>query len=77
MLKQNKVSLSVILDGKNPGFKVLFKLAAPATQDPGPDSQESQPSAESLSQPHSLVIACAQLGGKVGENYYFQMLLLK
>lgn len=66
----------MVLGGKNRDFKVLFKeIVLSTTQDSGPDSQESQPSAESLSQFHSLIMCCAQLGCKVGENYYFQMFL--
>lgn len=39
----------MILGGKDLGFKVLFKeIVLPTTQDSGSDSQESQPSAESL-----------------------------
>ena len=50
-------NISMLLGGKDLSFKVLFKeIVLPTTQDSGPDSQESQPSAESLSQLHSLIM---------------------
>lgn len=60
-------NISVLLGGKDLGFKVSFKeIVLPATQDSGPDSQESQPGAESLRQLHSLIMclctACLQGG---------------
>lgn len=80
LFTQDKISLKSLngLGGKDLGVKVLLKeTVLPSARDSGPDSQESQPSAESLSQLHSLIMCLGTAWFQGGESYYFQMFFLR